>query len=186
MKRPIDTIKYLNAEETARLFKVIDSDRDAAIFRVAYHRGIRASEVALIRLQDYRPEASRMYVHRLKKGNSGEYVLTDAEVKALRRWLKVRGTQEGPLFPSNRGTGISRKMLDVLMKKYCRAAKIPSDKAHFHSLRHTAATSLLTAGRGIEEVQDHLGHRNIMNTSIYAKITNARRDKMAGELKGWK
>jgi integrase/recombinase XerD len=179
-------IKYLTDEELARLFAVIDSVRNRAIFRVAYHRGLRASEVGLLCMSDYRPVAGRLYVHRLKQGYSGEYSITDAESSALEAWLKKRGTADGPLFPSNRGTGITQMMLSVLMKRYCLAASIPRDKAHFHTLRHSCATSLLELGEDIAVVQDHLGHVNIANTLIYARITNRRRNDVARRLKGWK
>lgn len=179
-------IKYLTEEEVARLFPVITSARDRAIFRVAYHRGLRPSEVGLLQMSDYRPAVGRLFVHRLKGGNSGEYLLTDIEVSALKNWLKQRGPADGPLFPSNRKTGITQKMLDVLMKRYGALARIPQDKAHFHSLRHSCATSLLERGEDIAVVQDHLGHVNITNTAIYAKITNKRRTEVAKRMKGWK
>jgi len=178
-------IKYLTEEEIARLFKVIDSVRDRAIFRVGYHRGLRASEVGLLQMSDYRAAAGRLYVHRLKEGHSGEYVLTNAEEKALKAWLKERGDKAGPIFVSNRGTGISQQMLDVLVKKYAKQARIPKDKAHFHALRHSCATSLLEMGEDIAVVQDHLGHANIANTAIYAKITNRRRDEVGKRMKRW-
>jgi site-specific recombinase XerD len=178
-------IKYMTEEELARLFKVIASVRDRAIFRVGYHRGLRASEVGLLQMSDYRPAAGRLYVHRLKEGHSGEYVLTSVEEKALKAWLKERGNKPGPIFVSNRGTAISQQMLDVLVKKYARLARIPADKAHFHALRHSCATSLLERGEDIAVVQDHLGHANIANTAIYAKITNKRRDEVGERMKRW-
>lgn len=179
-------IKYLNEEEVSRLFAAITSVRDRAIFRVGYHRGLRASEVGLLTMADYRPAAGRLYVHRLKKGHSGEYSITDVEAKALKAWIKERGTGDGPIFTSNRKTAISQQMLDVLMKRYAKQARIPREKAHFHSLRHSCATGLLERGEDIAVVQDHLGHASIVSTAIYAKITNKRREEVAKRTKGWK
>jgi site-specific recombinase XerD len=184
-----ETIKYLKTEEIQRLFAVITSVRDKAIFRIAYHRGLRAREVGMLQLADYRPEAMRLYVHRekcRKKNTSGEYLLVDAELRVLKAWLKERGPDTGPLFLSRRGTAISRQMLDVLMKKYCSVADIPREKAHFHALRHSTGTHLLERGRDIAEVQGHLGHVNIANTMIYAQITNKHRDRMGKELRDWR
>jgi site-specific recombinase XerD len=181
-----NTIKYLDAEELDRLFRVIKSVRDRAIFRLAYHRGLRASEVGRLQMAHFRQAAERLYVTRLKDGNSGEYALTSIEVKALRSWIKERGSAPGAIFLSRKKRPISQQMLDVLMKAYSRAAKIPAEKAHFHALRHSCATSLLTRGRDIAEVKDHLGHCNIANTAIYAQVVNAHRDRIAAELKDWK
>lgn len=179
-------IKYLTPEELERLFRVITSARDRAIFRLGYHRGLRASEVSLLQLADYRQTAGRLFVHRLKQGHPGEYAITEAETKALRSWLKERGDEPGPIFTTRQGNGISQQMLDILMKRYCALAKIPRDKAHFHALRHSCATSLMDRGEDIAIVQDHLGHANISNTSIYAQITNKRRDTVGARLKKWK
>jgi integrase len=182
-------IQYLTDEELTKLFAVIDSPRDRAIFRLAYHRGLRASEVGLLQVADFRPDRGRLFVHRLKCGQvdtSGEYALTDSEVKALKAWMRERGAEPGPIFLSRNSLPISRKMLDVLMKRYCAAAKIPAQKCHFHALRHSCATGLLERGEDIADVQDHLGHANIANTVIYAKITNKRRDATAKRLKTWK
>src|SRR6478672_7409807 len=83
--------------------------RDVAIFEVAYHRGLRASEVALIQVGHWRASQQRLYVTRLKGGNSGEYLVTDREAKALRAYLKKRPAKPGPLFLTRQGSdGISR------------------------------------------------------------------------------
>jgi integrase len=178
-------IKYLSFSQIEALFAVIREPRDRALFRVAYHRGLRASEVGKLRVEDYRMGRERLYVRRLKGSYSGEYPLTAAESKALKAWLRVRGKDPGPLFPSNRGTGIGRAMLHVLMRQYCEEAGIPRDLAHFHSLKHTCATHLAEQHRHLEEVQDHLGHVNVQNTLEYMRLTNHRRDALGDDLKGW-
>jgi len=45
--------------------------RDRAIFQVALHAGLRASEVGMLQMRDYQPKATvqgmdRLYVRRLK------------------------------------------------------------------------------------------------------------------------
>jgi hypothetical protein len=44
------------------------------------------------------------------------------------------------------------------------------------------AVHLLEAGRGIEYVADHLGHKNIQNTRIYVQITNPLCERVFREL----
>jgi type 1 fimbriae regulatory protein FimB len=177
---------YLQAEELERLFKAIDSPRDRAIFRLAYHAGLRASEVGILHLRDYDPRTERLYVHRLKGSNSGEHHLCREETRALKAWLKIRGSEPGVIFASRKHSPISRQMLDVLMKEYGAAAELPKNLRHFHVLKHTCATHLLSRGFHVEQVQDWIGHANIQNTMIYAHITNGRRDEMARGLRDWK
>lgn len=178
-------IKYLTEDEIEALFRAIDSPRDRAIFRIAYHRGLRASEIGALQLADYLVRDDRLIIRRKKGSAGGEYHLCAAEVRALRAWLKVRGTEPGPLFPSRRGQGISQQMLDVLVKRYGAAAGLAREKCHMHSLKHSCGTHLLNKGESIEDVQDHLGHRNVANTLIYARFTNQRRMARDRRLRDW-
>ena len=62
MKENEEKVKYLTQLEMKKTFKVIEKDnsihelRNLAIFRVAYRCALRASEVGLIHLEDYRLE----------------------------------------------------------------------------------------------------------------------------------
>lgn len=184
-RRSRPEIQYLTEQEIERLFSVIRDPRDLAIFRVAYHRGLRAREVGLLQVADFDPRSDRLTVRRLKGSRGGQYHLTKNEVKAIRAWLRIRGGAPGPLFLSRVGKPISQQMLDVLMKRYGEAAGIPPEKRHVHVLKHSAATHLLNRGEPIEDVQDHLGHVNIQNTMIYARITNKRRIERDRRLRDW-
>lgn len=178
--------QFLQFDELERLFKSIDSTRDRAIFRLAYHAGLRASELGLLDMRDYNARTDRIMIHRLKGSNDGEHHLSREESRALRAWLKLRGGSPGAIFPSRLGSPISRKTLDLLMKSYGAAAGIPPKLRHFHVLKHTCATHLLSKGFHVDQVQDWIGHANIQNTMIYAKVTNARRDEMGRSLRDWK
>ncbi len=177
--------KYLTPEEIERLFRVITSVRDRALFRVAYHRGLRASELGLLQVSDFRTNAGRLFVRRLKGSHSGEYHLTQVEQQALRAWLRERGTALGPLFVSRNHQPISRWRLDQLMKHYCQLAGIPPEKAHMHALKHSCGTHLSAREADIVAIQDHLGHANIQNTMTYVQIASKRRDEFAERLRDW-
>ena len=47
-------------------------------------------------MRDYGPRADRTFIHRLKGSHSGHHHLMRGEGRALRAWLKVRGTFPGP------------------------------------------------------------------------------------------
>lgn len=187
-------VHYLNEEELKSLFRAIDAEgkrehtradtiRDRALFELALGRGLRASEVGILKLQDLRLKENRLKVTRLKGGRSGEFLITDREARALRLYLRDRGGLEGPLFTSRNRRPISRRRLDELMKMYGAKAGLPKEKRHFHCMRHTCATRLLDHGVRIEEVQDILGHEDIRNTMIYAKITNSKRTAIGERLR---
>jgi integrase/recombinase XerD len=186
-RRPQKQPGYLQPEEVERFFRAIESPRDRALFRLMYHAGLRASEVGLLQLRDYNPRTERIFIHRLKGSHDGEHHLCREESRVLHAWLKVRGPWPGPLFPSNRRSGIKRIMIHYLVQNYGEMADIPLKFRHAHIFKHTCATHLFDKGFGIEQVQDWLGHVNVQSTAIYAHITNSRRTQMADELRDtWK
>ena len=121
--------------EKDALFRVIEDPRDRAIFRVAYHHGLRVSEIGIIQMKDWRRGTSldmdRLFLRRLKGSIGGETILVNAAATAVRAWLRIRGNSPGPMFQSRNHRPISRRRLDELMKHYCILACIPEEKAHF-------------------------------------------------------
>lgn len=187
-RRRSATVQFLTAEEAAALFAAIAaarSPRDLALFEVAYHRGLRASEVGLLQMEHLRIGQRRLYITRIKGGRSGEFPLSEREIRALRQWLKLRGLQPGPLFPSRNSRPISRRRLDELMKRYGAAAQLPEGKRHFHCLRHSCATELVERNIDILLIQDHLGHADIRNTQIYARVSDRKRRQVGELLRNW-
>lgn len=177
--RRTETVKFLTFDETKRLFKNITSKRDKAIFLLAYRHGLRASEVGLLRKSDVDLKTLRVMLHRKKGSLSGEHPLQADEVRALKAYLKTREDSLPYLFPSRKGSPISRAMLDVLIKGYGEAANLPEEKRHFHVLKHSIATHLLEADAELRFVQDWLGHANIQNTVIYTTLVSSSREQKA-------
>lgn len=186
-RRRADTVKYLSEEQLDRFFGVITDPRDVAMFRIIYHRGLRASEVGLLQLDDWNRDRDRLRFVRLKGSNGGEYHLTSREVRALRAWLKIRGVEPGPLFPSRQshGRGISIGMIEVLMKRYGQQAGLPPELCHPHTLKHSCGTHLMNRGLAIEEIQDHMGHVNVQSTLLYARFSPKRREIADQRLREW-
>lgn len=182
---------FLTQAEIERLLAVITSPRDRAIFSIAYHRGLRASEIGMIEMRDYTPptinaRVGTLYCRRLKDSLSKIYDLTKGEEKELRAWFRVRGKQGGLMFASRQGGPIDRTTLHKLMRKYGAAAGIKIDLCHFHTLKHTCAVSLLQQGMGVDQVQSWLGHRSIQSTMIYLRVVDIRLKDAAEKLVNWR
>jgi len=69
--------------------------------------------------------------------------------------------------------------LHHFMQMYGEVAGLPVEKRKFHCLKHSIATHLLDAGADLAFVKDWLGHANIQNTTIYARLTTATLDTQA-------
>lgn len=178
-RREERVITFLTQDELRRLFKVIKSKRDKAIFLVAYRHGLRASEIGLLQRVDVDMKQVRISVHRLKGSLSAVYPMQPDALKAVRSYLRSRVDESPYLFVSNRNVPISRFMLHHLMQTYSELAGIAPEKRKFHCLKHSIATHLLDAGGDLSFVKDWLGHANIQNTTIYARLTTATLDAQA-------
>jgi site-specific recombinase XerD len=172
-------IHFLAQPELRALLHVITRKRDRALFLVAYRHGLRASEVGMLQLDDLNLVQQRLTIQRLKGSLAGIHPLRADEIKAVKAYLRERKSHAPALFLSQRGTPISRRQLDTLMKYYGGLADIPVSKRHFHVLKHSIATHLLDAGADLRFVQDWVGHASIKNTVIYAQLTSRRRDEEA-------
>lgn len=186
------SIKYLLENEKTAFFHAITEDncrlqkRNLAIFLLACYCGLRASEIGLIRLSDVNMERREIYIRRLKGSNNNTLRIIDADVySALKTYLSYRKQmtiQSDILFLSQKGTPISRKRLDELIKKYCAAAGIPAEKAHMHVLKHTCAISLAEHGLDTKDVQFWIGHKSINNTEIYLQFTTSQQEALYQKL----
>ena len=125
---------------------------------------------------------ARITINRLKGSLSGTYPMAPDTVKLIRSYLKTRKDSSPYLFLSNRTLPIDRRTLLVLMKKYGGLAGIPKDKQKFHALKHSICTHILDAGEDIYFAKDWVGHKNIQNTTIYARFSTGTRDARARKM----
>lgn len=186
-----ETIKYFTQAELKKLFKVIEQSagkyslRDLLIFRLAYRCGLRATEIGLITLQNYNKNTKELYCKRLK-GSLSNTIRLDAETnRIINKYIKEFGpfAETEPLFYSQKGGPISRKTLDLLIKKYCVNAKLQDNsKWHFHTLKHSCAVHLAESGLDVKELQNWLGHKSINNTLVYFRFTTVQQEVMYKKL----
>lgn len=184
-------IKYLTQQEAKNLFNAIvnygsiHTTRNLAIFRVAYRCGLRASEIALIKLEDYNTSKGELYCKRLKGSYNNTIRLDNKTKDILDRYIHESNItcDSEFLFKSQKNRPISRQTLDYMMKKYCAYANIvDKSKHHFHSLKHTTAVHLAESDMDIKELQWWLGHKSVSNTEIYFQFTTKQQEKMYSKL----
>jgi site-specific recombinase XerD len=179
---PPPDITFLTQDEVRRLFVVITSKRDRALFQLAYHHGLRASEVSLLQRDDIHEKQGRIYIPRVKGSIAKTYPMQPEDVRLVRSYLRTRDDDSPYLFISMRGIPLERRSYWDLMQKYGEGAAIPKPKRRFHALRHAIAVHLLDAGADVAFVQDRLGHANIQNTIIYMRYTTVTRDAHTRQL----
>ena len=84
---------------------------------------------------------------------------------------KEERRKEEILFLNNRGKKLTRVMIFTIIKQAAQRAGI-NKKISPHTFRHSFATHLLEGGANIRQVQELLGHENILTTEIYTHLDN--------------
>jgi integrase/recombinase XerD len=158
MPRMLDQMELMNLLEAPRSSRSPGSLRDAAILNLLYETGFRATELVELRLADVHLGLARIR----HPANVAESVSIPTSVEALRTYLQegrphlVRDPQEDILFLNQRGKGLTRQGLWLVVKRWAEAAGIQGSLSP-HTLRHTRARDLLQRGVNRREVQRFLG-----------------------------
>ncbi len=179
--RPLPTT--LTENEVEALLQAPELDdlegcRDRVMLEVLYATGLRVSE-----LIDLRPEQVSLtqgVVRVVGKGGKERLVPLGEEAQT---WLQnfIPGARHdllgdrvcSHLFPTRRGSGMTRQAFWYRIKKHALVAGI-NKKISPHTLRHAFATHLLNHGADLRVVQLLLGHSDLSTTQIYTHVARER------------
>jgi site-specific recombinase XerD len=150
--------------------------RNYAILLLLARLGIRAREVARLRLEDIDWQTGQLMIRPGKThqarvlplsqevGNALVAYVTKARPESTSRGLFLR--LHPPFRPFVRACGVSR-----LVRRALEHAGIPArPRMGAHLFRHTIASHLVQKGASFKAVADLLGHRSLQTTGIYAKL----------------
>jgi site-specific recombinase XerD len=178
LSRPLP--RYLREEQIKKLFDVIDSPRDLAMFKLMLRCGLRVEEVAKLTLAAVDLARGQVFVYEGKGCKDRVVYLSKDAYQALVKYLKVRPCSRAKkLFLVDKGRfkgkPIKQRGIQYRMQHYAQRAGL---KVCCHQLRHTMATQMLNADADIVTIQDLLGHSRIMTTQRYCQVSNqkVRRD----------
>ena len=164
------------------------STKHLAMFLMMAIHGLRASELAGMKVSDLDLPAKKVLVRRLKGSLTSNQSMQRLngwdESEVLAAWLKERGEVNNDiLFPSREGNGaLSRQQIFRIFQNLCVAAKIAPEIAHVHAFRHTLGTLMYENGARLEDIQQQLGHRSITSTTIYASPSQAQVDSKVAKI----
>jgi site-specific recombinase XerD len=145
--------------------------RDHALLDVALQTGLRASELTGLRNQDVELGIGA-HVRCWGKGRKHRCTpLSKQTVGVLRVWMRERQGQPGdPLFPTRRGTPLSRGAMAGLVSRHTitaqqRCPSLRTKRPTPHALRHSCAMSLLRSGTETTVIALWLGHERAETTA---------------------
>ena len=171
-------VSYLTPEETGALVTAPDREswhgrRDRALILLAVQTGLRVSELTGLNRQDIHLGAGS-HVRCHGKGRTDRATpLTSRTVKVMRTWLaELDPGPAGPLFPTQPGGRLSRDAVERLVARHAATAaqacpSIGDKHVTPHTLRHSAAMTLLKNGVDTSVIALWLGHEGTETTQIY-------------------
>jgi integrase/recombinase XerD len=172
------TVEFLDAVEMDALLAAPSRStwvgrRDHAILIVALQTGLRASELINLQCCDVMTGVGA-HIRCEGKGRKQRCTpLHRATLKILETWLKEWGGTDGdPLFPTNKGTKLSRDALENIVQRHISAASracpsLVGKRVSPHILRHSTAMDLLHNGVDQSVIALWLGHESVETPQIY-------------------
>jgi integrase/recombinase XerD len=173
----------LNELQVEQLLEKIDMNslhglRDRAMLELLYASGLRISELANARLENFNFEERVVRV--TGKGNKTRLVPVGRKAcEALAAYLSterpklVKQRSGSEIFLSARGMKLTTARIWQIVKKHARHAGLEKN-IYPHLLRHSFATHLLSNGADLRIIQEMLGHADISTTQVYTHVDQQR------------
>lgn len=149
--------------------------RDRAILELMYATGVRVSELAAIDISDFSWETNTLKI----RGKGRKERIVPFGEKAKKRLLIYRderpfflkkGVETPALFLNQWGGRLTTRSIARLIDKYI---LLCGSKRHIspHTVRHSFATHLLSAGANLRDIQELLGHESLSTTQKYTHVS---------------
>ncbi|MFL6515664.1 MAG: tyrosine recombinase [Chthoniobacterales bacterium] len=152
--------------------------RDRAMLELLYASGLRISELARARLEEFPAEEAILRV--TGKGNKTRLVPVGRKAcEALAAYLSterpklVKARTGSEIFLSSRGTRLTTARIWQIVKKRAQQSGLETN-VYPHLLRHSFATHLLSNGADLRIIQEMLGHADISTTQVYTHVDQQR------------
>ena len=177
----------LSPDEVQQLLEINNrakkhQQRNRTLLELLYATGLRASEIAGLKMGDLQLEESTLRAH--GKGNKERIVpIANTTVEIIQNYLLhdrhhyCKSDLEAHVFLSQQGRPLTRQRIWQIIKEQACSVGI-TKKISPHTLRHSFATHLLENGASLRVIQEMLGHADITTTQIYTHVDQKRLQKM--------
>jgi len=179
---------YMTIDAVTHLIEAPDTDtdlgkRDRAILELLYGAGLRVGELVGLDLGDL--SLNEGLVRVVGKGRKERIVpFGKNATEALGSYFRVRGkciranslkAKEGgsaaeAIFLNFRGGRLTSRSVGNIVDRYVEQLS-QKLKIHPHTLRHTFATHMLSAGADLRAIQELLGHESLSTTQKYTHVS---------------
>jgi site-specific recombinase XerD len=169
----------LTKSDVQRVMETLDTStvngvRDHAILLLLSRLGLRAGEVAALRLSDIDWREGCVHIRPGKTGRERRLPLSQDVGAALVHTLKAcsAGAARDTLFVRARPPyrPLTASAVTGVAQRVLRRADVALTRRGAHAFRHTVASQLVQQGVSMKAVADVLGHAELATTAIYAKL----------------
>ncbi len=154
--------------------------RDQTLLTIFYGCGLRRSEGSALRIEDINFDTRVLHVRKGKNYRERFVPFNRASAKTLESYvydyrpLLLKTRSEGVLFVSaNDGKPLTGQALYQRLKilqQRTEDTDLLAKDIGLHTLRHSIATHLLSAGMDVQKISRFLGHRSLESTQIYTHL----------------
>lgn len=178
-------IDYFGHDDVLQILKTIrrhtsTGDRDYVLLCLLYDTGMRASEIANLKLSNYDSKEGTLEL--IGKGNKWRKINIWPRTRHLinkhieKRRITPKHLYRDYLFVNQKGEPLTRSGIYKICRKYLNKAagiKKPftnSKRSPVHSWRHTAAVYMVKQGYSLLEIKVRLGHSSTDSTLKYLNL----------------
>ncbi len=167
--------KYLDIDEVRRLIQEARQLKNKSIggyIVMLALSGCRASEIRNATHDNLDCERRTLFIPRTKNGRSRVVYLSNMAISVLAEIPKVAGN---PFIFTGRLQGRPLSDCRTTFRNCLLRAGVPDiESICFHTLRHSVASNMVSAGFSLNDVKEQLAHQSITSSQRYAKTTSTR------------
>ncbi len=176
-KRSIKKVpKFLTEQQMKQLIDLAKkkkgrhANRNVIMIMMAYHFGLRVSELCNMKWRHVNLEDQVITIERLKEGRHRSDILTGEQLRRLKRLKRQPGKAGEYVFLSQEGAPVHRRHFHRIISNLGKEAGFPFAISP-HTLRHSCGYKLANDGRPTRDIQAYLGHAQINNTVLYTELS---------------
>jgi integrase/recombinase XerC len=172
-KVPVEPLRPVSQDDFERLLSTCNKSwygkRDNAILLTLLDSGLRASELCNLNLADLELANGALEI-RQGKGRKPRVTFIGRQARrAIRQWVRVRGTEAGPLFTTHQEDRLTYWGLRQIIRRHSVQAGIP--EPGLHDFRRAFCLSQLQAGVPETTIARLMGHTSTQLIARYARQT---------------
>jgi integrase/recombinase XerD len=181
-QQPLTVEQVRSGIEAARL----TGPREHALAILAANHGLRASELARVKVADLNLAEATIKIKPGKGSLSSVEKMTPTTIEVVNAWLAAKPSSPY-IFPSpsNPTKPISRIAVYNIFRALAEKARLPESSRAPHAWRHSLGQALADNGLPVQTIARALRHKSISSTMHYFTLRQSQVDELKAKAIAW-